>query len=164
MDTLSEQFERQNLKETLVFVEKKTREVSAVKAELDAQIAEMMEHYNSDNEELRMALVVATDMQKSQGAVLTTLARAHDSPYFGRVDFRADDEAAPERIYIGRWCAALRQRYHEEACGGFNYARAADGTTDICLAKILNEMSVDEYRHAGEMMSMLERALREGNG
>lgn len=69
-----------------------------------------------------------------------------------------------ERIYIGRWCAALRQRYHEEACGGFNYARAADGTTDICLAKILNEMSADEYRHAGEMMSMLERALREGNG
>lgn len=102
MDTLSEQFERQNLKETLVFVEKKTREVSAVKAELDAQIAEMMEHYNSDNEELRMALVVATDMQKSQGAVLTTLARAQDSPYFGRVDFRADDEASPERIYIGR--------------------------------------------------------------
>ena len=40
MDTLSEQFERQNLKETLVFVEKKTREVSAVKAELEDALAE----------------------------------------------------------------------------------------------------------------------------
>ncbi|MEA4824104.1 MAG: ATP-binding domain-containing protein [Clostridiaceae bacterium] len=102
MDTLSERFERQNLKETLEFVAKKNAEVSATKAELDEQIADMMEHYNSDNEELRMALVVATDMQKSQGSVLHALSRAGDSPYFGRVDFRADDEGHISRIYIGR--------------------------------------------------------------
>lgn len=65
-----------------------------------------------------------------------------------------------ERIYTGRWCAALRERYHAEACNGLNYARAADGTTDICLAKLLNELSADEYRHAEELMRMLERSLR----
>ena len=61
---------------------------------------------------------------------------------------------------IGRWCPALRERYHMEACSGLNYARAADGTTDPCLAKLLNELSADEYRHAEELMSMLERAIQ----
>ncbi|WP_295580275.1 ferritin-like domain-containing protein [uncultured Oscillibacter sp.] len=67
-----------------------------------------------------------------------------------------------ERIYIGRWCPALRERYHAEACNGLNYARAADGTTDVCLAKLLKELSADEYRHAGELMSLLERGLQNG--
>ena len=58
------------------------------------------------------------------------------------------------------YCAALRERYHEEACGGLNYARAAEGTTDPCLARLLNELSADEYRHADTMLRMLERSLR----
>lgn len=65
-----------------------------------------------------------------------------------------------ERIYVGRWCAAVRERYHGEACNGLNYARAADGTTDPCLAKLLNDLSADEYRHAEELMRMLERSLQ----
>lgn len=65
-----------------------------------------------------------------------------------------------ERIYTGRWCMALRERYHAEACNGLNYARAADGTTDPCLVKLLNELSSDEYRHAEELMRMLERSLQ----
>lgn len=65
-----------------------------------------------------------------------------------------------ERINVGRWCAALRTRYHAEACSGLNYARAADGTTDPCLAKLLNGLSADAYRHAEELMRMLERSLQ----
>lgn len=63
-------------------------------------------------------------------------------------------------VSIGRWCPALRERYHIEACNGMNYARSVDGTTDPCLAKILNELSADEYRHAEELMAMLERAIQ----
>ncbi|MDD3346613.1 ferritin-like domain-containing protein [Oscillibacter sp.] len=65
-----------------------------------------------------------------------------------------------ERIYIGRWCPALRERYHAEACGGLNYARSADATTDICLGKLLSELSADEYRHSEELLAMLERSLQ----
>ena len=65
-----------------------------------------------------------------------------------------------ERICIGRWCPALRERYHAEACNGLNYARSADGTTDPCLARLFNELSADEYRHADELMAMLERAIQ----
>ena len=53
-----------------------------------------------------------------------------------------------EHIYIGRWCPALRERYHAEACNGLNYARAAEGTTDPCLAELLNELSADEIGRA----------------
>ena len=63
-------------------------------------------------------------------------------------------------VSVGRWCPALRERYHIEACSGMNYARSADGTTDPCLAKLLNELSADEYRHAEALMAMLERAIQ----
>lgn len=64
------------------------------------------------------------------------------------------------RVTLGRWCPSLREQYHMEACSGLNYARSADGTTDPCLAKLLNELSEDEYRHAEELMSMLERSMQ----
>ncbi|WP_455582064.1 ferritin-like domain-containing protein [Dysosmobacter sp.] len=65
-----------------------------------------------------------------------------------------------DRICIGQWCPALRERYHLEACNGLNYARAADGTTDPCLSRLLNELSAEEYRHADILMQMLERSLQ----
>ena len=63
------------------------------------------------------------------------------------------------QLDLGDWCGALRQCYHEEACGGLNYARTADSTADICLTRLLNELSTDEYRHAEQVMALLERSL-----
>ncbi len=65
-----------------------------------------------------------------------------------------------EPIRFGSWCTALRQIYHEEACNGYNYERAADETTDPCLSKLLQELSADEYHHAEILMTMLERSMR----
>lgn len=59
----------------------------------------------------------------------------------------------------GDWCAALRQCYHEEACGGLNYARTAEDTVDVCLSALLNALSADEYRHADRLLALLERSL-----
>ena len=56
-------------------------------------------------------------------------------------------------------CALLRKLYHAEACGGYNYARAADETLDPCLGKLFAAMSEDEYRHAGLLMKLLGRRL-----
>lgn len=63
-------------------------------------------------------------------------------------------------VCMGRWCPALRERYHAAACNGLNYARAAEGTTDPCLTALLNELSADEYRHADILLQLLERALQ----
>ena len=63
-------------------------------------------------------------------------------------------------IRPGKWCAALRERYHAAACNGLNYARVADETTDLCLSRLLKELSAEEYRHADQLLAMLERSLR----
>lgn len=64
-----------------------------------------------------------------------------------------------DRIYIGRWCQALRERYHDESCGGLNYIRAAEGTTDPCLQRLLRELGEDELRHADTLLMILADSM-----
>ena len=56
------------------------------------------------------------------------------------------------------YCAALRERYHEEVCGGFNYRRASQETLDPCL-QLLLAFSQDEYRHANAMLCLLSGVM-----
>ena len=65
-----------------------------------------------------------------------------------------------ERIYTGRWCPALRERYHAAACNGLNYARSAEDSTDPCLRRLLQELSDLSYAHADALMQMLERSIQ----
>ena len=58
-----------------------------------------------------------------------------------------------------RWCDRLRERYHAAACAGFNYARASEETTDVCLKKLLARLSEDAYHAAEQLRRALERAL-----
>lgn len=50
---------------------------------------------------------------------------------------------------------ALRSCYHQEACNGFNYQRAADGTADFCLQKLLTRLGEQAYRRAEEVQALL---------
>lgn len=111
------------------------------------------------------------------------LALARQAPAWARQalrDMAADEEAHARRlmavyylitgtcyhprvvcdsICVGQWCPALRERYHAEACNGLNYERAAEGTTDPCLRRLLRELSAEEYRHADRLLRMLERSM-----
>lgn len=102
MDILSESYEKQHLEETLGFIGKREDEAAAVKADLDERVAYMLEHYNTDNEDLRLEMVVTMDLQKNKEQELAALRKAKASPYFGRVDFKADEDSHAEQIYIGR--------------------------------------------------------------
>lgn len=64
------------------------------------------------------------------------------------------------RIYVGRWCPALRERYHAAACSGFNYARSAEDSMDPCLTKLFEDMSQQSYAHAETLMGLLQRSLQ----
>ncbi len=64
-----------------------------------------------------------------------------------------------DRIFTGAWCPALRERYHVEACNAMNYYRAAEGTTDPCLARLLKDLGEESYRDADVLLTMLERSL-----
>ena len=57
------------------------------------------------------------------------------------------------------YCAALRERYHEEVCGGFNSRRASQETLDPCLQQLLLAFSQDEYRHANAMLCLLSGVM-----
>lgn len=59
----------------------------------------------------------------------------------------------------GSWREVLRLRYHEEICSGLNYRRASEETTDECLSEILLELSRDEYRHARQLLCLLEKQM-----
>ncbi len=50
---------------------------------------------------------------------------------------------------------ALRSCYHQEACNGFNYRRAADETVDTCLQKLLGRLSERSFARADAVMELL---------
>ena len=61
-----------------------------------------------------------------------------------------------------RWCnlaAALRSCYHQEACAGLNYSRAADETTDKCLTDLFNKLGMQSYQRAEDVLSLLGRVV-----
>ena len=57
------------------------------------------------------------------------------------------------------WRDRLRERYHEETRGGAAYERAAERTRDVCLRRLLERLSADEYRHAEMLEKLLEKTL-----
>ncbi|MBE6910533.1 MAG: ferritin-like domain-containing protein [Ruminococcaceae bacterium] len=57
------------------------------------------------------------------------------------------------------WRDRLRERYHEETRGGAAYARAAEQTRDVCLRRLFERLSADEYRHAEKLEKLLEKTL-----
>lgn len=63
------------------------------------------------------------------------------------------------QVYLGRWCPAIRERYHAEVCSAMNYIRAAEGTTDPCLARMFQELGASADQDARQLMALLERAL-----
>ena len=54
---------------------------------------------------------------------------------------------------------ALRYCYHQEACNGFNYQRAADETVDPCLQKLLARLAEQSYCRAEAVMALLGRMI-----
>lgn len=72
-----------------------------------------------------------------------------------KYDPAVQETALPRRGY----CETLRAEYHEEACSGFNYARAAEEALDPCLKTMLMQFSEDEYRHARRISDLLAKTL-----
>ncbi len=50
---------------------------------------------------------------------------------------------------------ALRACYHQEACTGLNYQRAADETDDPCLQKLFTQLSRQAYCRAEDVLTVL---------
>ena len=63
------------------------------------------------------------------------------------------------QVLLAPWKQALREAYHAKACNALNYARAADGTTDPCLTRLLQRLSRQAYAETEQLMEILQRSL-----
>lgn len=66
---------------------------------------------------------------------------------------------AADCIAVPAWCKALRQRYHEETYDAMRYEQLSHEADDPALAKIMQELSCDEMRHARQLLCLLEQNM-----
>ena len=57
-------------------------------------------------------------------------------------------------------CEALRSAYHDAACLGLNYLRAADGTEDLCLQHMFEKMGKESFQQADQLLGLLPLLVR----
>ena len=100
----------------------------------------------------RVLHAMARDEERHARQLMAAIYLAAGETYCPRV--------CVERVRYDSCCAALRQFYHEEACGGYNYFRAGEETLDYCLEQMFSAMSQDEYRHARMLLDLLSKALK----
>ena len=67
--------------------------------------------------------------------------------------------SAVENAQWASLAEALRSCYHQEACNGFNYQRAADAALDPCLKRMLNRLGEQSYCRADEIMALLGQMI-----
>ena len=106
----------------------------------------------SSREVRRILHAMAGDEERHARQLMAAIYLATGETYRPRV--------CVERAHYDSYCAALRQFYHEEACGGYNYFRAGEETLDYCLEQMFSAMSQDEYRHARMLLNLLSKALK----
>ena len=106
----------------------------------------------ASRETRRVLHAMAADEERHARQLMAAIYLAAGETYCPRV--------CVERARYDSYCAALRQFYHEEACGGYNYFRAGEETLDYCLEQMFSAMSQDEYRHARTLLNLLSKALK----
>jgi len=81
------------------------------------------------------------------------------SAYFLTTGNRYRSAIAVEHMHFGSLAEALRSCYHQEACSGFNYQRAADETLDPCLQRLFTQLGKQAYQRADDIMSLLGKLV-----
>ena len=86
-------------------------------------------------------------------------ARELCAAYYLTTGNRYRSAIAVENMQFGSLAAALRSCYHQEACNGLNYQRAADETMDPCLQRLFTQVGKQSYQHADDIMALLGRLV-----
>lgn len=117
--------------------------------------------------ESRCCQVLACRVRNQQAARLLRQAAAEKrdaakelcAAYYLITGARYAPAITVEHLHWEDLSQALRSCYHQEACNGLNYQRAADETLDTCLQKLFTRLGEQSYRRAEEVMALLGRLI-----
>jgi DNA helicase-2/ATP-dependent DNA helicase PcrA len=122
------------LQSVLSFLREYHNSAAKQKSDIDKLVAYSLAHYNSDNPEQFIELVLNTHNQDTLTRKVSETRYALEKPYFARVDFNPDDQSG-QRLYIGKmnlmrgltflitdWRAPVSSLYYEGRMGRASYA------------------------------------------
>jgi len=101
----------------------------------------------------------ATQLMRRIASEKQAAVREMCGAYFLITGSRYTPAITVEHMHWSCLAEALRSCYHQEACSGLNYARAADETTDLCLTKLFNRLSEQAYQRADDVMNLLGKIV-----
>lgn len=128
--------ELERLKYTLGYVEKSLEGMTRKKDVLDGDVAKGKKHFNSDNSQQYIELMINSMLQERAELKVRNLLAARSRPYFARIDFHEDGRRDAEKLYIGKmalireedqeliivdWRAPVSNLYYEERLGDAGY-------------------------------------------
>lgn len=130
----NEELERCNY--TLGYVEKSLNSTLAKKERIDKDLDRVKRHFNADNSQNYIDMIINSQMQDNLALKLRNLVTARSKPYFARIDFKEDSKQDSEKLYIGKMClmrdedqsvvivdwrAPIANLYYEGRLGEANY-------------------------------------------
>lgn len=148
--------ELERCKHTLGYVEKSLEATVAKKARIDADLDRVKRHFNAENSQDYIDIIVNSTLQGSMELKVRNLAAARSRPYFARIDFTEDGGRGREKLYIGKmslireedqkiiivdWRAPIANLYYEGRLGEAAY-QCPDGNVNGEL-KLKRQFSID---------------------
>lgn len=117
--------------------------------EANEDLADLMEVYDAKDKEGLTLWNNATARLKEYKQNMVRLEKARKKPYFGRIDFLAEEKKQKEAYYIGRvgisgddaqplvldWRAPIASVYYESGLGPCSYTVLSEGTHTIDLER-----------------------------
>lgn len=117
--------------------------------EANEDLADLMEVYDAKDKEGLTLWNNATARLKEYTQNMVRLEKARKKPYFGRIDFLAEEKQQKEAYYIGRvgisgddaqplvldWRAPIASVYYESGLGPCSYTVLSEGTHTIDLER-----------------------------
>ncbi|SKA93033.1 DNA helicase-2 / ATP-dependent DNA helicase PcrA [Caloramator quimbayensis] len=129
--------ELQRLEYTLDYVEKSLENAIHEKDRLDVEVSKSKKGLSDDSSQGYIDLMINTMFHDRIQIKLKNLNAARKKPYFARIDFKENNSAEKEKIYIGKmslmreedqkliivdWRAPISNLYYEERIGDASYS------------------------------------------
>jgi Superfamily I DNA and RNA helicases len=148
--------ELERCKYTLEYVEKSLDSTSAKKQRIDSELEKVRKHFNSENSQDYIDIIINSTLKGSIDLKLRNLLTARSRPYFARIDFAEGSDNKTEKLYIGKmslvrdedqqiiivdWRAPVANLYYEGRLGDSAYA-CPDGMVEGQL-KLKRQFSIN---------------------